>query len=64
MTHLNRKMDAFKHWLETGLNEMDPEMEFEARELARFFTRFNLEIGGIREDWSDSQFGEGHLASL
>jgi hypothetical protein len=52
-------MDAFKHWLVTGLSEKDPDLEFEARDLARFFTRFNLEIGRIRKDWSDSKMAKG-----
>lgn len=52
-------MDAFKHWLMTGFSEKDPELKFEARDLARFFTRFNLEIGRIREDWSDSKMAKG-----
>ena len=52
-------MDAFKHWLVTGLREKDPGLEFGARDLACFFTRFNLEIGRIREDWSDSKMAKG-----
>jgi hypothetical protein len=52
-------MDAFEHWLESGLNESDPSREFSRIELAEFFTRFNREIVAIQKDWSDPQLAKG-----
>ena len=52
-------MDPFLHWLETGLHELDSEIEFTASELAAHFTRFNREIGRISQNWSDSQMAKG-----
>jgi hypothetical protein len=52
-------MDVFKHWLDAGLNGSEPELAFEVRDLVQFFTRFNLQIETIREDWNDSQLAKG-----
>lgn len=52
-------MNAFQHWLESGLNERDSEIEFTASELAGHFSRFNREIGDIRKNWSDSKLAKG-----
>ncbi len=53
------KMDTFQHWLETGMNECDSEIEFSPQDLVCHFTRFHREIGRIRDDWSDSQLAKG-----
>jgi len=52
-------MDPFQHWLESGLDQRDPEREFEGEQLIEFFTRFNRDIGTIRNAWSDAQLAEG-----
>lgn len=52
-------MDTFQHWLETGMNGRESQMELTTRDLLRHFTRFNREIGRIRNDWSDSQLAKG-----
>lgn len=52
-------MDSFQHWLESGLNERDSDIEFTTSELATHFTRFNREIGRICQNWNDSQMAKG-----
>lgn len=52
-------MDAFKHWLEKGMAEQGSEIQFEARDLANYFTRFNRGIGSICLDYSDSRMAKG-----
>ena len=52
-------MEPFQHWLEAAFNESDADIQFTSRELAQHFTRFNREIGQIRDHWSDVQIAKG-----